>query len=120
MQRERDLHKTYKNVVDDKDDYALAQMVRAEFFQEVYKEIEELPRMQKTTLKMFFIEGLKTDEIAKRLGLTLEAVRGNKSKALKQLRNSLLNKKLLPFVAVYLSYYHLAGFSTLTGSTPNR
>lgn len=86
-------------LTDDKDDYVLAQMVRSEFLMEVYREIESLPPVRKTVFKMLFIDGLDSQEIARQLKMTPAAVYNNKLKALKQLRNILFDKKLLPVLA---------------------
>lgn len=83
---------------DEKDDYVLAQMVRSEFLMEVYREIEELPPVRKKVFKMFYIDGLDSQEIARLLSMTPAAVYNNKLKALKQLRNVLFDKKLLPLI----------------------
>jgi RNA polymerase sigma factor (sigma-70 family) len=81
---------------DDKDDYVLAQMVRSEFLMEVYREIESLPPIRKKVFKMLYIDGLDSQAIARELGMTPAAVYNNKLKALKQLRNVLFDKKLMP------------------------
>ena len=47
---------------------------------------------------MLFIDGLDSQEIARLLNMTPAAVYNNKLKALKQLRNILFDKKLLPVV----------------------
>ncbi|OQP59674.1 hypothetical protein A3860_36505 [Niastella vici] len=83
---------------DEKDDYVLAQMVRSEFLMEVYREIEELPPVRKKVFKLFYIDGLDSQEIARLLRMTPAAVYNNKLKALKQLRNVLFDKKLLPLI----------------------
>jgi len=83
---------------DHKDDYVLAQMVRSEFLMEVYREIESLPPVRKKVFKLFYIDGLDSQEIARMLHMTPAAVYNNKLKALKQLRNVLFDKKLLALV----------------------
>ena len=86
-------------LIDPKEDYVLAQMVRSEFLMEVYREIESLPPVRKTVFKMLFIDGLDSQEIARQLKMTPAAVYNNKLKALKQLRNILFDKKLMPVIA---------------------
>jgi len=87
---------------DEKDDYVLAQMVRSEFLMEVYREIEALPPVRKKVFKLFYIDGLDSQEIARLLRMTPAAVYNNKLKALKQLRNILFDKKLLPIIGSLL------------------
>lgn len=84
---------------DDKEDYMLAQMVRSEFLMEIYREIENLPPIRKTVFKLLFIDGLDSQEIARRLNMTPAAVYVNKNKALKQLRNALFDRKLMALIA---------------------
>ena len=94
-------------MIDYKDDYVLAQMVRSEFLMEVYREIESLPPIRKTVFKMLFIDGLDSQEIARQLNMTPAAVYNNKLKALKQLRNILFDKKLLPVIVWLFSLTEL-------------
>jgi RNA polymerase sigma-19 factor, ECF subfamily len=93
---------------DDNDDYVLAQMVRSEFLMDVYREIESLPPVRKKVFKMFYIDGLDSQEIARILGMTPAAVYNNKLKALKQLRNVLFDKKLMPVILSLLSTRYLS------------
>ena len=70
-------------------------LVRSEFLMEVYREIESLPPVRKKVFKLFYIDGLDSQEIARLLRMTPAAVYNNKLKALKQLRCVLFEKKLL-------------------------
>ena len=96
--RHRQSEQELSTLIDVKDDYVLAQMIRSEFLMEVYREIESLPPIRKTVFKMLFIDGLDSQEIARQLNMTPAAVYNNKLKALKQLRNILFDKKLLPVI----------------------
>jgi len=69
---------------------------------EVYREIEALPPVRKKVFKLFYIDGLDSQEIARLLRMTPAAVYNNKLKALKQLRNILFDKKLLPIIGSLL------------------
>jgi RNA polymerase sigma-70 factor (ECF subfamily) len=99
LKRKQNTQQELITLFDGKDDYVLAQMVRSEFLMQVYREIESLPPVRKTVFKMLFIDGLDSQEIARQLNMTPAAVYNNKLKALKQLRNILFDKKLLPFIA---------------------
>lgn len=72
--------------------------IRAKLYQEIYQQIEQLPAKQKKVFKLFYLEGMRVNEIAEKLGMTANAVSFNKFKALEQLRNTLFNKKLLPIL----------------------
>jgi RNA polymerase sigma factor (sigma-70 family) len=97
--RHRASEKELGTLQDEKDDYVLAQMVRSEFLMEIYREIENLPPTRKTVFKLLFIDGLDSQEIARRLGMTPAAVYVNKNKALKQLRSVLFDRKLMTVIA---------------------
>jgi RNA polymerase sigma-70 factor (ECF subfamily) len=99
LKRKQLSQKELSTLLDYKDDYVLAQMVRSEFLMEVYREIESLPPIRKTVFKMLFIDGLDSQEIARQLNMTPAAVYNNKLKALRQLRCILFDKKLLPLLA---------------------
>ncbi|THU39508.1 sigma-70 family RNA polymerase sigma factor [Niastella caeni] len=99
VKRHRQSEQELSTLSDEKDDYVLAQMVRSEFLMEVYREIECLPPVRKNVFKLFYIDGLDSQAIARKLKMTPAAVYNNKLKALKQLRNVLIDKKLLPFIA---------------------
>jgi RNA polymerase sigma factor (sigma-70 family) len=101
--RHRASEKELGSLQDEGDDYVLAQMVRSEFLMEIYREIENLPPIRKTVFKLFFIDGLDSQEIARQLGMTPDAVYNNKLKALKQLRNVLFDKKLMTVIAGLIS-----------------
>jgi RNA polymerase sigma-70 factor (ECF subfamily) len=106
LKRKQNTQQELITLFDGKDDYVLAQMVRSEFLMQVYREIESLPPVRKTVFKMLFLDGLDSQEIARQLNMTPAAVYNNKLKALKQLRNILFDKKLLPFVVgLFLRFY---------------
>lgn len=91
---------THKEIMESEpalENYVLIEMVRSELMNEIYQEIESLPPTRRSVIKLF-LEGLSTEEICQRLNMKPETVWFNKSKALQQLRNVLLNKKLLSLV----------------------
>jgi RNA polymerase sigma-70 factor (ECF subfamily) len=59
--------------------------------------IDTLPHQAKTILKMFYYDNLKTTKIASLLGMTEQAVRNNKTRAILLLRKKLL-KKIKPHI----------------------
>ena len=75
---------------------ALDQLIRAEFMQEVYNEIEQLPEKRREVLKLAYLEGLKNDEIAERLGISPYTVKVHKVKALAFLRLRFAGRKIMP------------------------
>jgi len=97
--RHRASEKELGALQDENEDYVLAQMVRSEVLMEIYQEIENLPPIRKTVFKLLFIDGLDSQQIARQLGMTPDAVYNNKLRALKQLRNVLFDRKLMTVVA---------------------
>ncbi|AMP99506.1 RNA polymerase ECF-type sigma factor [Pedobacter cryoconitis] len=70
----------------------LYDVVQTEVLDMVNKEIEELPDKMKIVFKMLYIEGKSTAEIAEELGLSIQTVRNQKTKAVALIKNSLLKK----------------------------
>lgn len=69
-----------------RDELVLNQLIRAEFMQEIYNEIEKLPEKRREVFKLAYFEGLKNDEIAHRLDISVFTVKVQKGKALTALR----------------------------------
>lgn len=78
---------------------ALHHIIRLEALQEVYGAIEELPAQIKKVIK-FTLEGLKPQEIADKLGTSVNTVRNQKAKGLLLLKKGLSAKafKMLVFI----------------------
>lgn len=72
-----------------------ARLIQEDLFNRVYKEIEQLPPAQARLMKMIFVDGLETEEIAKKLAITPNNVRNQKARALEKIRALLLRKRLL-------------------------
>jgi RNA polymerase sigma-70 factor (ECF subfamily) len=77
------------------EDTVLSRLVKAELFESIREEIENLPPQRKTVFKMFYIDDLSMEEIANKLKTTQSTVRGNKFQAIEQLKKSLSGKKIL-------------------------
>jgi RNA polymerase sigma-70 factor (ECF subfamily) len=67
------------------------EMARAMALQRVYAGIEQLPPQRKIICKLIFIQGFSTTEVAKRLGLSIQTVRNQKNRAVRQLRSFVLH-----------------------------
>jgi RNA polymerase sigma-70 factor (family 1) len=78
---------------------------QAELLQRIYNEIEKLPKKCRQVFKLAFMEGLGNEEIAALLHINYQSVKNQKTRALKILRLSLLDKGLL--VAVFVRLYKL-------------
>lgn len=82
----------YISHLQDGEETILYDVIQTEVLDMVNKEIEELPEKMKVIFKMLYIEGKSTTEIAMELGLSIQTVRNQKTKAITILKNSLVKK----------------------------
>ncbi len=75
----------------------LQQMIHSELLASIYKEIEKLPEKRRQVFRMIFFEGMKNDEIAEQLGISVFTVKEHRAKALAQLRLRFTDEQLLLF-----------------------
>lgn len=61
-------------------------MIRAEVLGRIHQAIEELPQGCRSVLKLSFLESLRNDEIADKLGVSVNTVKTQKARALQLLR----------------------------------
>lgn len=64
-------------------------MIRAEVWAEIYREINRLPVQCARVISLSFLEGLKNDEIAKELNISEQTVKNQKSMGIKVLKKKL-------------------------------
>lgn len=77
----------------------------AELLQEVYASIESLPEKSREVFRLRYIDGLKNEEIAGKLGIRHQSVRNHLATALKMIRVKLLDKDhLLPILLLMLKF----------------
>jgi RNA polymerase sigma-70 factor (ECF subfamily) len=74
------------------------QMIRAELMQEIYTEIEKLPEKRRMVFKLAYLEGLKNDEIADHMHISIHTVKEHKGKALQFLRLRFSDKNIILFI----------------------
>jgi RNA polymerase sigma-70 factor (ECF subfamily) len=77
--------------------------IKTELLESIYQEIERLPDKRREVFKLFYLEDLKIEEIAQRLGTNADVIRSTKSKALAQLKMMLGDKKFLLLMTCLLS-----------------
>lgn len=66
---------------------------------QIFDQIEELPETMKTILKKYYFEGKKYKEIAAEMNTTPDAVRMQKTRAIK-----ILKQKLPPHIGLLLMF----------------
>ncbi len=76
----------------------LTHLIHAELIKSLVNEIERLPQRQGDVFRMYYLEGLNTDEICTRLNVTPNAVFVAKKKATATIRKIFSKKDLLAYL----------------------
>lgn len=84
-----------------RDDY---DMMYAEYIQQLYVQVRELPDRCREVFNLYFFNRLTTREIAATLNISEQTVRNQKTKAVAMLKSALLKKDMLP-VAILLHFF---------------
>lgn len=88
-------------VLPQKEDHVLAQITKAEVLREVHAAIESLPPQCRKIVRMSFVEGLKNQEIADKLNLSVNTVKNQKMRAISLLKIKLLSTNLVVFLILH-------------------
>ncbi len=102
-------HKELQYLLSENNNEVVNRIIYADLVKIIFKEIDSLPEMAKKVFRMTYIEGLKPDEIARRLNMPTQNVRNNKNRAVELLRLT-LHKKNIPvsFVMMIAVWMQLA------------
>lgn len=84
------------------EDYIQSRIFKAELLKMILKEVEHQPPIRKKIFKLIFVEGLNNADIARKLDITVDTVRVQKSRALQALRSVLLKNELLSIAGICL------------------
>lgn len=76
-------------------------VLEAEVLSLIFEEIDLLPSKCKIIFKRIFFDGLKTDQIADQMGISVKTVRNQKARAISLLRASILKKGLGAFIYLF-------------------
>lgn len=79
------------------DDLVLRNMIHAELLESIYKEVNKLPEKRKQVFCMIYFDGMKLEEVAQQLGISIFTVKEHKARALAQLRLHFSDKQLTMF-----------------------
>ncbi|MFT3825769.1 MAG: RNA polymerase sigma-70 factor [Chitinophagaceae bacterium] len=93
VQRKNGVHKEILYMSEEEERFVLNEVVESEVLNEVYKEIEELPTKCRRIFKMLYVDGLKSEEIAGLLNISIHTVRAQRARALQLIRVVLLKKR---------------------------
>lgn len=101
--RHDSVEKNYADTLADdtlEDEKGLAHLIKAEALVAIHNAIENLPEGCKTVLQLAYFEGLKNDQIANEMGVSINTVKTQKQRALKLLRLKLPNSTYLLLIAL--------------------
>ena len=87
--------------IGDQEPEHLHEMIRAEVLREVYIEIKKLPEQCSKIITLSYIEGLKNEQIAEKLGLSIQTVKNQKVKGLSLLKGKLSPELLMAFLVLF-------------------
>ncbi|MBO9203976.1 MULTISPECIES: RNA polymerase sigma factor [Niastella] len=79
----------------EKEEFVLNEMIRAEVLKEIMQEINNLPEQCRKVLKMGYLEGLRNQEIANLLNISIHTVRNQKVRAIQLLKIRLRDRDVL-------------------------
>ncbi len=102
LKRQSLAQKEYFTQLCNEEDHILNYLIEAEYLQQLNEAIERLPEQCRAVFKLIYFDGLKTDEIAHEMSLSVKTVRNHKARAVSLLQAALLKRKLLPML-LYLS-----------------
>ncbi|MCX2454227.1 RNA polymerase sigma-70 factor [Pedobacter sp. PLR] len=85
---------------------ALNKMIHAEVLGEIYAAIATLPEGCRKISKMGYLEGLKNQEIADQLGISINTVKTQKKRALQLLRLKLSPESFLALIFLFQHFKH--------------
>lgn len=85
-------------VTGEKEEYVLNEMIRAEVLKEIMREIDNLPEQCGKVLKLGYLEGLKNQEIADLMKISVHTVKNQKARAIQLLKIKLRDRDLMTFL----------------------
>jgi RNA polymerase sigma-70 factor (family 1) len=83
-----------------RDELILNQLIKSEFLEEIFAEIERLPEKRREVFRLAIFEGLSNQEIADLLKISVYTVKVHKGKAIAELRARFGGKQLVIFLMV--------------------
>jgi RNA polymerase sigma-70 factor (family 1) len=79
----------------EKEESILNEMIRAEVLKEIMNEINNLPEQCRKVLKLAYLEGLKNQEVAKVLNISVHTVKNQKARAIQLMKTRLRDRDIL-------------------------
>jgi RNA polymerase sigma-70 factor (family 1) len=93
---------------EERSEFVLNDIVRAEVLQEIMREIEKLPEQCGKVLKLGYLQGMKNQEIADLLHISVHTVKNQKARAIQLLKIRLRDRDLMAlfFLYMYMDQVH--------------
>lgn len=85
-------------ITGEKEEFVLNEMIRAEVLKEIMHEVDKLPEQCGKVLRLGYLEGLKNQEIADLLGISVHTVKNQKARAIQLLKVKLRDRDLMTFL----------------------
>jgi RNA polymerase sigma-70 factor (ECF subfamily) len=82
-------------ITGEKEEFVLNEMIRAEVLKEIMDEINNLPEQCRKVLKLGYLEGMKNQEIADLLNISIHTVKNQKARAIQLLKTRLRDRDLM-------------------------
>ncbi|WP_276483734.1 RNA polymerase sigma factor [Paraflavitalea pollutisoli] len=81
---------------------ALHALIEAETMKRLHDEINKLPQRRREVIQLYYLQNLRTEEIAEKLQITTATVHKTRQMALEQLKNVFTEKNILASLAALL------------------
>ena len=85
-------------ITGEKEEFVLNEMIRAEVLKEIMHEIDKLPEQCGKVLRLGYLEGLRNQEIADLLHISVHTVKNQKARAIQLLKIKLRDRDLMTFL----------------------
>jgi len=88
-------------ITGEKEEYVLNEMIRAEVLKEIMNEINNLPEQCGKVLKLAYLDGLRNQEVARVLNISVHTVKNQKARAIQLLKTRLRDRDMLAFLLLF-------------------
>lgn len=90
--------KQHAYLTSEKEEFVLNEMIRAEVLKEIMDAINNLPEQCRKVLKLGYLEGMKNQEIARLLNISVHTVKNQKARGIQLLKVRLRDRDLMAFL----------------------
>ena len=87
--------KQHAYLTGEKEEFVLNEMIRAEVLKEIMHEVNNLPEQCRKVMKLAYLEGMKNQEVARVLNISVHTVKNQKARAIQLLKIRLRDRDLM-------------------------